>query len=309
MTPQTILIYHARHAAEYHDLLQPLLPGHRLIPCATPAEAEAHVAEAEILLSRYFPVDLFARAPRLRWVQEMGAGVENLVGAPLPEGCLVTRVEGLFGTAMSEYAFAHMLAHAQQLGRLYRAQAERRWEPFIFGKLAGKRLGVAGTGSIGAEVAAKGKAFGMEVWALVRSPRELPNVDRTFTPTEAAAFTAGVDYLVSSLPLTPETVGLINPGQMRPGALLINMGRGATIPEDGLLQAVRSGRIMAVLDVFEQEPLPPSHPFWGEPGITITPHLSGPSVPAEVAQYFAQNLERFLSGRPLVGRVDRERGY
>ncbi|MFZ5827014.1 MAG: D-2-hydroxyacid dehydrogenase [Bacillota bacterium] len=309
MTPQTILIYNAARAAEYHDLLRPLLPQHRLIPCATREEAEAAVAEADILFSWKFPADLFARAPRLRWVQAMGAGVEDLVSAPLPAGCLLTRVEGLFGTYMSEYAFAHMLAHTQQLGRLYKAQEERRWEPFLVGKLAGKRLGVAGTGSIGAEVAARGKGFGMEVWALVRSPRPLPHVDRLFTPAEAAEFNAGVDYLVSSLPFTPETVGLINPEQMKDGALLINMGRGATISEDGLLRAVRSGRIRAVLDVFEREPLAPDHPFWAEPGITVTPHLSGPSVPAEVAEYFATNVERYLCGQPLVGLVDRERGY
>lgn len=309
MTSQTILIYHPARAAEYDDLLRPLLPGHRLIPCGTREEAERQIAEAEVLFTWKLPADLYPRATRLRWVQAMGAGVEDLVAAPLPEGCLLTRVEGLFGTYMSEYAFAHMLAHAQQLPRIYRAQAERRWEPFYIGKLAGKRLGVAGTGSIGAEVAARGKAFGMEVWALVRSPRQLQNVDRLFTTAEAAAFTAGVDYLVSSLPLTPETVGLIDPERMKEGALLINMGRGATIPEEGLLRAVRSGRIAAVLDVFEKEPLPPDHPFWAEPGITITPHLSGPSVPAEVARYFAENLTRYLTGQPLAGLVDRERGY
>ncbi|MFZ5816451.1 MAG: D-2-hydroxyacid dehydrogenase [Bacillota bacterium] len=309
MKQQTILIYSTTRAAEYHDLLTPLLPGHRLVPCASREEAERAIAEADILFSWKFPPDLFARAARLRWVQAMGAGVEDLVAAPLPPGCLLTRVEGLFGAYMSEYALAHMLAHTQQLPRVYRAQAERRWEPFYVGRLAGRRLGVAGTGSIGAAVAARGKAFGMEVWALVRSARPLPDVDRLFTPAEAAEFTAGVDYLVSSLPLTPETVGLIDPEQMKPGALLINMGRGATIPEEGLLRAVRAGRIRAVLDVFAQEPLPPDHPFWGEPGITVTPHISGPSVPAEVAEYFARNLERHLTGQPLQGLVDRERGY
>ncbi len=306
---QTILIYHASRAAEYLSLLQPLLPEHRLIPCATPDEAERVIAEADILLGWRFPSDLFARAGRLRWVQSMGAGVEDLIEAPLPADCRLTRVEGLFGIYMSEYAFGHMLAHSQQLERIYRNQTERRWEPFLVGRLAGKRLGVAGTGSIGAEVAARGKAFGMEVWALVRSQRQLAYVDRVFTSDAVGEFAAGVDYLVSSLPLTPETVGLIDPEVMKPGALLINMGRGATIPEEGLIRAVRSGRIQAVLDVFEKEPLAPEHPFWSEAGITVTPHLSGPSVPAEVAEYFAQNLTLYLSGQPLRGLVDRERGY
>lgn len=304
-----ILLYHTTWADEYQALLNQRLPGHRLVACATPAEAASQIGEAEILLAWRFPPELFAQARRLRWVQALGAGVEDLVAAPLPPGAMLTRVEGLFGGYMSEYAFAHMLAHAQQLPRLYANQAQERWEPFQIGRLDGKRLGVAGVGAIGQDVAAKGKAFGMEVWALARERSPRRDVDRLFTPAEAEPFTAGVDYLVSSLPLTPETRGLIDPERMRPGALLINMGRGATIDEEALLRAVRSGRIQAVLDVFAHEPLPPGHPFWHLPGVTITPHISGPSVPAEVADYFVANLERFVKGQPLTGLVQRERGY
>jgi glyoxylate/hydroxypyruvate reductase A len=177
------------------------------------------------------------------------------------------------------------------------------------GTLRGKRLGVAGAGSIGAEVARRGKVFGMEVWALARTARPLADVDRVFTQAEAAEFTAGVDFLVSSLPLTAETVGLIDPLALKEGALLVNIGRGATIDEQRLLEAARSGRIHAVLDVFAQEPLPAEHPFWSTPGITVTPHVSGPSVPEEVAEYFAANLRRYEAGQPLVGLVDRQRGY
>lgn len=305
----TVLIYHAARAAEYEALLRPLLPDTRLIACTTPEEAARHAAEAEVIFSWRFPPELFRQAGRLRWVQAMGAGVEDLVAAPLPPDCLLTRVEGLFGGYMSEYALAHMLAHAQQLRRLYANQAEQRWEPFFIGKLAGKRLGLAGLGSIGAELARKARAFGMEVWGLARSSRAAEHVDRLFPMEQAAEFTAGADYLVSSLPLTPETVGLIDPRRMREGALLINMGRGATIDEAALLEAVRSGRIQAVLDVFAAEPLAPEHPFWTTPGITVTPHISGPSVPAEVAAYFAANFRQYQSGRPLAGLVDRQRGY
>jgi glyoxylate/hydroxypyruvate reductase len=304
-----ILIFNTARAHEYAELLRPLLPNVSLIPCTSPAEAAAHMPEADILFCWKFPTDLYARAHRLRWVQAMGAGIEDLVAAPLPEGCLLTRVEGLFSDYMSEYAFLHMLAHAHQLPRLYANQAEGRWEPFTIGKLAGKRLGVAGAGSIGAEIAQKGKAFGMEVWALVRSERPVPGVDRTFSANEAGAFNAGVDYLVSSLPYTPETVGLVDPRQMKQGALLINVGRGATIDEEALLEAVQAGRIQAVLDVFRQEPLPAEHPFWHTPGITVTPHISGPSVPAEVAEFFAVNYRQYVSGQALTGLVNRQRGY
>lgn len=307
----TVLVYvpNAARLDAYTELLPDLLPEARLLYCQTRDEVAAVIAEADVLFSWKFPTDLFPLARRLRWVQAQGAGIEDLVGAPLPEGCVLTRVEGLFGGYMSEYAFAHMLAHAQQLRRTYAAQAANRWEPFTIGKLAGKRLGVAGAGSIGMEVVKKGKAFGMEVWSLVRTPREMDGVDQVFTTDRAAEFTAGVDYLVSVLPLTPDTVGLIDPLGMKEGAMLVNMGRGATVHEGRLLEAVKSGRISAALDVFPAEPLPADHPFWQMPGVTVTPHLSGPSVPAEVAEYFAANFRRYVTGQPLVGLVDRERGY
>lgn len=307
--PYTILVYNVRQADEYRELLGELLPGHRIVACRTPEEARLALPEAEILFCWRFPTALLPLASRLRWVQTMSAGVEDMVKAPLPPGCVLSRVEGLFSEYMSEYAFCHMLADAEQLRRLYRNQAEQRWERFRIGKLAGKRLGVAGAGSIGSAVAAKGKAFGMEVWALVRTPRQVPHADRVFTPEAVDEFTAGVDYLVSTLPHTPETVGLIDPERMKPGALLINMGRGATIDEEALLRAVRTRGIRAVLDVFVEEPLPQGHRFWTEPGITVTPHLSGPSIPAEVARYFVDNLRRLERGEPLRGLVDRQRGY
>lgn len=306
---RSILIYNTMQADVYADLVKPLLPDAVLIVCSTPDAAADRIAEADVVFSWRLPVDLLKDAHRLNWIQSMGAGVEDLVSAPVPAGCIVTRVEGLFGGFMSEYAFGHMLAHAQQFGRLQASQQARRWEPFRLGRLAGRRLGVAGAGSIGAEIATMGKAFGMEVWALVRSPRPVDQADRVFGPDEASIFTAGVDYLMSSLPLTPETIGLIDPRQMKLGALLINVGRGATIDEAAILEAVASGRIEAVLDVFATEPLPPQHPFWTTPGITVTPHISGPSVPAEVAQFFADNYRRYESGLPLIGRVDRQRGY
>lgn len=306
----TILVYHAKRAERFADLLRPQLPdGVRLLTAASYDEAASLIPEADVLFSWRFPPDLFAQAARLRWVQAMGAGIEDLVDAPLPPGCQLTRVEGLFGGYMSEYAIGHMLAHSQQLRRSYANQEARQWESFQVGKLEGKRLGVAGAGSIGAEVARKGKAFGMEVWALARTERPMPGADRLFLPEQAAEFVAGVDYLVSSLPDTPETRGLIDPLQLKEGAVLINMGRGATIDENRLLEAVRTGRIQAVLDVFVEEPLPPSHPFWSTPGITVTPHISGPSVPGEVADYFAGNFRRFQAGQPLQGLVNRERGY
>ncbi|MGE5674737.1 MAG: NAD(P)-dependent oxidoreductase, partial [Mycobacterium leprae] len=238
-----VLVYHPTRSMEYGQLLAPLLPEAKLLVAATAEEAAEAIGEADVAFVWRLPLPLWGRARRLHWVQAMGAGVEDLVGAPLPDGCALTRVEGLFGGYMSEFAFSHMLAHTQQLRRLYANQAARRWEPFQIGLLAGKRLGVAGAGSIGGAIAHLGKAFGMEVWALTRHQRPLTDVDRCFLPGETAQFLGGVDYLVSSLPLTAETVGLIDPRLMKAGSLLINIGRGATVNEEALLSAARAGRV------------------------------------------------------------------
>jgi len=309
---RAILVYNEAAASTYADQLARLLPSsadYRIIPCASRAEAARVVGDAEIIFCWRFPAELFPEAHRLRWVQAMGAGVEDLVAAPIPGHVLLTRIVGLFGGPMSEYVFAHMLAHAQRLRRQYAQQADRLWKPFVTGHLAGARLGIAGVGSIGGAIAVRAKAFEMEVWGLARTPGDRPHVDRIFTPDEVRQFTAGVDYIASTLPDTPECRGLIDPAAMKEGAVLINVGRGATIDEDAILRAVRSGRIHAVLDVFAREPLPPDHPFWTEPNITVTSHLSGLTRPAEAVEYFLANLGRFERGEPLVGVVDRSRGY
>jgi glyoxylate/hydroxypyruvate reductase A len=306
---ETLMIYSSRDADAYADRVRGHLPRVKILVGRSPEEAEAQIEAIDTLLCWRFPTPLLAKARRLKWVQSTGAGIEDLVGAPLPLGCQLTRVEGLFSTYISEYTFGHMLAHTQQLRTVYANEAERAWRPFQVGKLAGKRLGIAGLGSIGLAIARMGKAFGMEVWALVRDPRQADGVDRLFLPSEAPGFTRNVDYLVSTLPHTAETTGLIDPLGMKPGALLINVGRGATIDEQAILRAVREGRIQAVLDVFAQEPLPADHPFWSTPGITVTPHISGPSVPDEVADYFVANYALYQAGKPLRGLVKRERGY
>ena len=310
---RVILVYEPKRAGTYADLLERAIPNpadYRLIPCTSREEAERAIGEAEILFCFRFPADLLQGAHRLRWIQAMAAGVDDLVAAPLPPGVLLTRIEGLFGTPMSEYAFAHMLAHAQQLRRVYAAQAERRWDPFRAETLAGKRLGVAGIGSIGLEVAVRGKAFGMEVWGLARTPGPRPHVDRVFTPDQVREFTAGVDFLVSTLPDTPETHGLIDPEGMKEGALPINVGRGATLDEGALLRgrcaAAASGRCC---DVFTVERAARGPPLLDGAGHHVTPHMSGLNRPDAIAAYSAENLRRFERGEPLRGVVDLARGY
>lgn len=307
-----ILVYHPTRTADYVRFLQEHGLGGELAPCCSMEEIEAALPDAEVLFCWRFPTALLTRAPRLRWIQAMGAGVEDMAGAPIPPGVVLTRVEGGFGGYMSEYVLGYLLHHTLQVGRVLRQQQERRWDSFIVGRLAGKRIGIAGVGTIGREVARACRQMGMEVWGLSRSGVS-EAVDRAFPPEQIQPFAAGVDFLVDVLPVTPATERIFNAAvfrAMKPGALFLNMGRSRTVDEGALVDAVSSGHLAgAVLDVFDPEPLPPESPLWSTPGILVTPHVSGPSVPAEVAEYFAANYRRWQAGDPLRGVVDLGRGY
>ena len=244
----------------------------------------------------------------------MNAGVEELVAAgEIPPSVTITRVIEQFGKPIAEYVFAEYLAHVRELERTRTGQRERRWDHFVAGTLEGKTLGVAGLGSIGREIVRKGRAFDMRVFGSSRTGVAAGIVDRHFGPDEWPEFAAAVDVLVLTLPRTAETEGVIGRsvlGAMRPNAVLINVGRGALLDEDALVEFVRAGRIGgAILDVFQHEPLPADSPLWSTPNIIVTPHISGPSTVDGVSQFFLANVQRYLAGEPLQGVVDRARGY
>jgi phosphoglycerate dehydrogenase-like enzyme len=153
----------------------------------------------------------------------------------------------------------------------------------------------------------------MRVIGLSRTGHRVPEADRVYRRPAFHEFLAASDYVVMVTPLTPETRGMLGEPElhaMRSEAWLVNLGRGSLIQEPALVRALQERWIAgAVLDVFAEEPLPAEHPFWGMTNVVVTPHISGPSVPEEIAPIFNENLRRFLGGRPLRGRVDIRRGY
>ncbi len=311
---RTILVYARGGAEHYAEAVRRAVPTAVVRAASDPAAARAAVPDAEILLSWRLPHELYALAARLRWVQCLGAGVEDIVAAAeLPRSVAVTRIVDQFGVSIAEYVFAELLARVRDLERVRAQQAERLWRPFVAERLAGRTLGVAGLGSIGREVVRKGRAFDMRVLGLSRTAAPDGLVDRHFGPDAWTAFVRELDYLVLVLPLTPQTRGVVGAevlAAMRPGSVLVNVGRGAVVDEAALVEALRAGRPGgAVLDVFETEPLPPESPLWSLPGVTVSPHISGPSRTDEVAAFFLDNLARFERGEPLAGLVERERGY
>jgi glyoxylate/hydroxypyruvate reductase len=309
----TVALYHPTLAGRYHELLAPRFPDLDFVPASDEASAREALPHAEILLAQIaFPGRLLDDAPHLRWIQVLGAGADALV-PHVPAGVHLSRFTGSLGTRMAEYAIAYVLAVAQRIPQVVRNQAEHHWEPLALDVVRGKRLGVAGLGSVGAEVARVGAAIGMRVAGCSRRRPAQDVVEEWFPSPAFADFLGWADYVVLTLPATPQTRHIVDRdalARMGAGTWLLNISRGALIDEDALLAGLRQGRPAgAVLDVFATEPLPPEHPFWSMPNVVVTSHQSGTVILEEVVELFAENFSRYRQGEPLINEVDLEAGY
>jgi len=315
VTDRSILVYHPEpgDAQGYARRIKQPRPVFTVTACSTQAEAELHVADAEILYAWNFPPHLLLRAKRLRWVQNMGAGVERFLIPELPKGVALTRIAGIFGPWMAEYVLGWCLWHTQRT-ELFRAQQrESRWRQVDPLRLHGAELCIVGLGDIGRTIARAALGVGMRISGVSQSGRKAPGVDRVYRARDLGKPLASADFVVLTVPLTAATRGLIGArelARMKPSAWLVNIGRGPLVDEGALLEALAGKRIGgAILDVFDEEPLPADHPLWKLENVVITPHISGPSTPDEIGPIFDDNLRRYLARRPLRYQVDRKRGY
>lgn len=262
------------------------------------------------------PARLGARAPRLRWIHTLTAGVEQWLASPdLPAGAVLTCSRGVHRLSMPEHVLAALFLAAKDLAGIVLDQRERRWRRRVNDTLAGKTLGILGLGTIGAELAGKAAGLEMRVIGTRRSGGAVPHVERVYGPDGTADVLEQSDFVVLLLPSTRETRGLIEAkalAAMKPGAWLLNFARGDLVVEADLVAAVSAGRIAgAVLDVFAEEPLPAGSPLWTTPGIVIFPHVGGlhPRRDELVAGLWVENLRRFGADEPQLHVVDRVRGY
>ena len=260
-------------------------------------------ADALITFAPMLSGEVLAAARRLKWVQALGTGVDNLIDQPsLRKDVIVTNMRGIHGAPVSEGALAGMLALARGLRRAIHAQDEQQWHRFPAQLLYDKTVGIFGIGRIAEVLAPKCKAFGMRVVGVTSAPRELAGFDRMYRREELARVVGDFDFLVLLTPLTIATRNSIDAGifaSMKPTSYLINLARGGIVDEPALIEALAKGRIAgAALDVFNQEPLPADHPFWSMSNVIITAHQGGfcdvyidhalPTIEA--------NMERFLKG-------------
>ncbi len=257
--------------------------------------------------------EMLPQLSKLVWVQSSWAGVEPLLEPGLRRDYMLTNARGVFGGLMSEFVFGYLLLYERKILQRLAAQKESRWDPSLTGTLRGKKIGVLGVGSIGSHLAETATHFGMVVRGYTRASETCPFIDSYYHEPDLSDFASGLDVLVNTLPNTPRTKKIINSellAAMRQGGIFINVGRGSAINEGDLIAALTHGHLAcAVLDVFEQEPLPPEHPFWKTDNLFITSHTSAPSFPEDIARLFLENYLNWINGRKLNFQVNFESGY
>jgi phosphoglycerate dehydrogenase-like enzyme len=309
------LLILSRRAGEYRQLLEAAkLPEIEIHSSTEVTQASAIGSDFEIVYGEPRLIrDMLPKLRSLRWVQTTSAGIELLLNSNLRRDYILTNAREVFGALMSEYVFAYLLLHERQIFERYKAQREHRWDGSDTGSLRGKTIGLLGVGSIGSRLARTAKQFEMKVQGYTRGSQTTSDVDVYFHPPELLAFAQGLDYLVSVLPNTTETQRIVDASLLNglpAHAIFINVGRGSAVDEPALVRALQEKRIAAaVLDVYQEEPLPKRHPFWRTKNLLLTFHTSAPSLPADLAGLFIENYGRYLRGEKLNYEVDFVRGY
>ena len=308
---------------KYNERLRQEDPDLEIIEASEREEQKQAAAEAEIALgfSSRFEIDLLAESDSLAWIQALSAGVDNIIMSAAGEklhdkGVMLTNVSGLHRDIIAEHALALMFNFDRRL-HLYRDQQHRnQWERLDMDYITDSNLTIIGVGAIGQEIAARAKAFNMNITGVKRdASSELEHVDEILPPEKMDAAVASSDYVVSVLPYTGATEEIIDRevfAAMPETAHFINVGRGETVQEEDLLKALEEEEIAgAGLDVFQEEPLPEDSPFYDYDNVIITPHVAGsfPDYYDRALEIFLENLRRYRNDEELVNIVDYEHGY
>jgi phosphoglycerate dehydrogenase-like enzyme len=286
--------------------------------------ADEAYRDAEVAVAWTMRPEQLAVATQLRWVHSPAAAVHQLlfpefVASPV----ILTNAREVHAPAVAEHVMAQLFALAKRIPDCVHWQQRRIWgqqrlwdELPRNRELAGATLGLVGMGAIGGQVAQRATALGMRVIAVREHPEKpADGVSAVYPATEIGQLLKQSDYVVLAAPLTPATRNWINAqtlAQMKPGTCLINVGRGALLDESALAGALNSGHLGgAALDVFSEEPLPATSPLWTCRNLLITPHSAGITERLWERHYvlIAENLRRYLKGDPLLGLVDKPRGY
>ncbi|MFT5138887.1 MAG: phosphoglycerate dehydrogenase-like enzyme [Lysobacterales bacterium] len=281
--------------------------------CTSAKQALAEYTAETVLFGRPDMIaEILPSLPAVNWVQSSWAGVDPLLALDRRDYDL-TGIKDVFGAQMSEYVFAHLLAHELKLLKRNSEQLEHNWYQVQSGSLQGKRLGIMGTGSIGRHIANTAKSFGLSVTGLSRSGCSAPGFDEVVQTGLLHDWLGKLDYLVSALPNTSGTDKLLDAAslaELPAHCYLINVGRSNVLDEAALMNALSTQRLAgAALDVFDAEPLPQDSPLWNTPNLSITAHIAAASHSSLIVPIFLENYRRYRAGMDLKFKIDFEAGY
>ena len=316
-----VLIY--KHCVEeFHEAIKNIYPDAHFYNTEGKLLSEA-VREAHVLAGWRFPDELLQKAVNLKWIQLISAGMDltekkydnnNLINSNV----VITTSKGIYSDAVADYAVWAILTLLRKFHLLIEARGLKKWAQHIGEDTRGKVVGILGFGGIGSAIAKRIKAFDMKVTAVKRnvaSEYGIPDIDTLYPVTDLIRFLGGIDILVISLPLTSETIGLIGRNEfvrMKNSAFIIDVSRGGIVNHKDLMWAIKNKIISgAVLDVFEDEPLPKDSELWNLSNVIITPHIAG--ITADYARktgsFFCKNLMRYIEGKDLINVINKLEGY
>ena len=301
---------------EFHQVCVVNLPDY--------SRVDEEIVDAEIVIAWSIRPEQIAAAKQLQWVHSPAAAVHQLMFPELVNSDIIlTNAREVHGPVVAEHVIALIFALAKKIPDSVRLQQRHVWGQQILWdelprirEVVGATVGIVGLGSIGRAVAKSAKALGMRVIAVREHPEKgSESADAVFGPAQIDELFRQADYVVLAAPVTETTKAIANAERlalMKTGACLINVGRGALVDEPALARALREKRIGgAALDVFPKEPLPGDSPLWDVPNLLITPHTAALTEKLWERHYslFSENLQRYLSGSPLLAIVDKRRGY
>ncbi|WP_042142125.1 D-2-hydroxyacid dehydrogenase [Paucisalibacillus sp. EB02] len=315
-----VILFSAKISDKHKEAVQTKYPNEQFIFTEGMTEAETYLEQTNVIVTYGEDLNdsMLEKATNLKWIMVLSAGVEQLPFKQIQDrGILVTNSKGIHKTQMAEYTISMMLQVYRQEKQLIENEKTSSWDKQVrMTEITGQTLLVLGTGAIGQEVARLAKAFRIKTIGLSRSGRVADYFDEVHTMEQLNNKLPEADFVVSVLPSTEETRYLLTADHftlMKNSGVFINIGRGDVVRSETILKAIREEEIAhAVLDVFEQEPLPEDHPFWKETNITVTPHISGqsPNYIIRALAIFQDNLEKIQKGESTyINRVDPSRGY